>query len=369
MRRILVLVSDLGAGGAERVVVSLASAWVQRGLEVHVVATFSSRPRQHYQLPGAVSFTRLADFPGCTGRNPTAYWRRLSRLRRLALHIEPDVIVSFLTNVNVLGLLATTGADIPVIVSERVDPSSERETSWLLRRLRWATYPMAAGIVVQTARAGVSLASMIAGSTHVEVIPNPLPPDFPSAPREVRRAAGRKCVVAAGRLTWQKRFDVLIDSFSLVAGRFQDWDLKIWGEGELLESLIEQVNRSGLQGRVRFHGRTDSLWARLLEADLFVSSSDFEGFPNAMLEAMALGVACVTTDCPSGPRELSQDGDLAHLVPPADPEAMAVALQALMSDAAARERLGQRASEIVRRDYALPVILDRWNHLIEAVLR
>jgi glycosyltransferase involved in cell wall biosynthesis len=86
-----------------------------------------------------------------------------------------------------------------------------------------------------------------------------------------------------------------------------------------------------------------------------------------MLEAMALGVACVATDCASGPRELSRDGEFARLVPPADREAMAVALQSLMSDAGARERLGCKASDMVRKEYALPLILDRWDHVIETV--
>src|SRR5690606_2940558 len=145
-----------------------------------------------------------------------------------------------------------------------------------------------------------------------------------------------------------------------------DVDLWIWGEGELRDELERQVRDAGLNGRVFLPGRTDSPWAEMAGSEMLVLASAYEGFPNVMLEAMALGLPCVAYDCPSGPRELSQDGRAAVLVPLDDRERLAAEIERLLGDPEERRRLGALAATSVRERYRLAAVLEQWDRLILA---
>lgn len=132
--------------------------------------------------------------------------------------------------------------------------------------------------------------------------------------------------------------------------------------------LEAQIASLGLQSRIRLPGRTDTPWEALQQSDVFALTSRAEGFPNAMLEAMALGMPCVAVDCPSGPREISQDGRYALLTPLDDEDALTKNLEQLMSDAEQRRVLGTAAAEHVRRRYSLASVLEQWDKVFHAVL-
>jgi glycosyltransferase involved in cell wall biosynthesis len=162
---------------------------------------------------------------------------------------------------------------------------------------------------------------------------------------------------------------VLIDAFAAIAHRYPDWDLQIWGDGPLRPELEKRVRLQGLTGRVKLPGRTDRLCDELRQGDIFVLSSDFEGFPNVMLEAMAIGLPCIAADCRSGPRELAANGKLAMLVPPGRPVALASAIEQFIVDPDLRQEFGTRAAASVRQVYALSAILSQWDSLIASVAR
>jgi glycosyltransferase involved in cell wall biosynthesis len=171
--------------------------------------------------------------------------------------------------------------------------------------------------------------------------------------------------MAMGRLVPIKGFESLIRAFAALSDDFPDWDLHIWGEGPLRPTLTQQSQGAGLQERVFLPGRTEHPWRELAQADVFALTSLVEGFPNALLEAMALGRACVAVDCPSGPREISEDGEVALLVPADDAPALGQALAQLMGDSVLRDVLGRHAAESVRARYGLPDVLAQWDGLIE----
>jgi glycosyltransferase involved in cell wall biosynthesis len=195
-------------------------------------------------------------------------------------------------------------------------------------------------------------------------MPNPIavePPDKASAPPRPRRT-----LIALGRFGPEKGFDLLIDAFSRIAERHPWWDLWIWGDGPLRTELERQRDRLGLADRVFLPGRTSTPHEELRKADLFAMSSRREGFPMALGEAMACGLPAVSSDCPSGPRQIIRPDVDGLLVPPEDAQALASALSAVMGDDALRARLASRAPEVLER-FGLEQIMARWEALLSEI--
>ncbi|WP_269900473.1 glycosyltransferase family 4 protein [Paenalcaligenes faecalis] len=359
--KILFFVSSMNAGGAERVAASLANAWVQQGDEVCLVPTHLGTESSFYHLDERVQFQPLKDslswFPPFL--TPV---RKLRSIRQLHDRFEPDVVVSFLTNVNVNVLMALRGVSTPVIVCERTNPVVSRSADKRLQSLRTKLYPKATRVVVQTQDAAHAFAAAEPNLGDLAVIPNPIPPVLASLPlaAEVEKKTNCK-LVAMGRLVPAKQFDQLIQVFGLLAEEFPEWTLHIHGEGPERENLQRRAELVGCKDKVFFPGRTEEPWRVLAEAQLFVLTSAYEGFPNVLLEAMTLGLPCVTVDCPSGPKEISNNGRDASLVLPDNEQALRRALSELMIDPRLRGVLGQRAAASVRERYGMAAILDHWD--------
>lgn len=379
--RILFFVSSLNAGGAERVATTLANAWARRGDEVTLVPTYLTKQPSFYPLDDAVRLQWLADRPGSSLSRWLPGLGKWLQMRRLIRQLRPDVIVSFLTNVNVNVLIASAGLAVPVIVSERTNPAHSQNTGRILRFLRRWSYRRARIVVMQTQASVQPFRALVPSVSDIAVVPNPLPAELSAMSAHTGRDAGTDMLpqqpgqdglrggelVAMGRMVAIKQFDVLIDAFAQLAPRHPAWTLTIWGDGPLRDSLAAQVDRLGLNGRIVLAGRTSRPWEALSRADLFVMTSRVEGFPNVLLEAMALALPCVALDCPSGPAELSRDGQDARLIPLDAPHALVGALDELMSDTGLRQQLGTQAAVSVKQRYGLPAILAQWDAIFERV--
>jgi len=173
-------------------------------------------------------------------------------------------------------------------------------------------------------------------------------------------------VLAAGRLTSQKGFDLLIDAFAPVARAHPDWTLKIFGSGPLRDELQQQIDRLGLGARVRMMGRTRRMGDELAKASVFALSSRYEGFGMVLIEAMSAGVPVVSFDCPRGPGEIVHDGEDGFLVPAVDVPAFAAALERLVGDEALRRRLGAAALRTAAR-YDPETVGRRWDALLDVL--
>lgn len=363
--KILFFVGSMNAGGAERVAAELANAWAQRGDQVCLVPTFLGTTDSFYDLDSQVQFRPLSQQVGWfpPGLTPLRKWRAI---RKIYKDFQPDVVVSFLTNVNVNVLVALKGMATPVLVCERTNPVFSQSADKRLKKLRSKLYPRAARVVLQTEDAAEAFAKLEPQLGAMAVVPNPIAADLAQLPLAAEVEKTEACqLVAMGRLVPAKQFEQLIQAFAMVAEQHPEWTLHIYGEGPERAKLEQRAELAGLEDRVFLPGKTTTPWQSLAQAQLFALTSAYEGFPNVLLEAMTLGLPCVTVDCPSGPKELSANGHDAVLVPLDDPAALEQALSELMADSRLRGLLGQRAAVSVRERFGMKQVLEQWDQIFE----
>ena len=364
--KLVLVIPSLDGGGAERVMTALANAWVHDGHTVTLV-TLAADLTDKYKLDAAVRRVALG-VTGCSVTPLDAIGHNLVRIRALRREIElaqPDAIVSFLTRTNVLVLIAAGKWRARVIVSERSAPGA-RWVGGMWGALARPLYRRAAAVVAQTRRCADQLEALV--GCAVEVIPNPVAAasGFDTATTLPAHTDGAKTVLAVGRLVTKKGLDLLIAAFAQIARRHPAWRLEIVGEGPLRHALEQTIRDHGLADRVTLPGFDKNVREKMRRADLFVLPSLIEGFPNALLEAMAEGRACISFDCEMGPRELITHGDNGWLVPTGDTRGLAAALDMLMEDDVLRAELGARAQEVCKL-YSTSEILGRWNKLLARI--
>ena len=362
--RITLVISSLSGGGAERVMSIMANYWAANGGRVTLV-TLSSETTDCYALhPGvervALGLMTPSERPWVALRNNL---RRIRRLRRAIRRSRPEVVISFIHRMNVLTLLAVFGLRVPLIVSERTDARKHR-IGHVWSTMRRLFYPKAHAVVVQS-NAMRSWAETFVQEDRVYTIPNPVAPPTASVGAVSLSPSGPRAV-AMGRLGFEKGFDLLLRAFAKCAVDYPNWLLVLLGEGEERKRLTELATKLGIADRVRMPGLVREPVAILRGAGMFVLSSRYEGFPNALLEAMACGVPVVSFDCPSGPAEIVRDGVDGVLVPPEDVDALSAAMKHLMSDENERRRLASRASEVLQR-FGVKKVMKAWETLVKEV--
>ncbi len=355
--KILIAIPTLSAGGAERVVTTLANEWSRGGRDI-VIATFEPGEAQpFYPLGASVRLLKL-DLPPVSkpiGRAIAQTAKRIRALRRTIKAERPDVVISFLTKMNVMAALAADGLGVPVIISERNNPYIQT-FGRLWRGAIAVAFPKAFAFVTMTQGAADFFPKSQRRRTRI--IPNPV-----SIPALERSPGPGRTLTAVGRLTAQKRFDRLLEAFARVADDFPGWSLVIWGEGELRADLEALVQKLGLGARVRLPGLTEKPGGWLAAADILALSSDYEGWPNVVIEALAGGVPVVAVDCAFGVKEILEGGALGLIAPREDTDAFAAALARMMRDENLRRDFSAKGREAARQ-YAPEAIAATWDALI-----
>lgn len=363
--RLTLIIPSLGAGGAERVLSILANNWAERGWDITLITLDDGSVPPFFTLSEQICHCTLRVLQD----SPTwwhAIFNNLIRIRRLRKTIEdnhPDAVISLLDTTNVLTLVATRGLRIPVIVAEHIDPA-QYQIKPIWNALRRFFYPFADSVVVLTHRALAFFPASITARTVV--IPNPVIKPSLDKPETLSLPHGNR-IVALGRLVKQKGFDLLLEAFSQLSERYQDWYLVILGEGPERPILEAQCRQLGLQKRVFLPGQVPYPEAVLSHSALFVLPSRFEGFPMALCEAMACGLPVIAADCPTGPREIIREGKDGLLVPTENPKALAEMMDRLMSNELERQQMGKHATEIVDR-FHLKNIMEQWDSLVNKVI-
>lgn len=355
--KIVLVQAGLSAGGAEKIVNLLAGHFAGKGHQVTVLS-LAGMPDHSYFTYGSEIRVESFQTGNTNNRGLSARLANIRWLRGKFREIRPDLVISFLTKVNLFASIAARSAGVPVIVSERNNPNLQHAKSpW--RFANRITGLLANRMVMQTRQAADSLPqysrrrAVVIANPHTYWGSTPVLPQDPPA------------FVATGRLDRQKGFDMLLDAFGQVAAAVPEAMLTIFGDGPEKQNLSDQVNRMGLEGCVQLAGRTEKPGDWIKSGNLFVLSSRFEGFPNVLVEAMSAGFAVVAFDCAWGPGELVSDRSNGLLVENASVEKLAEAMKELATDADLRARLSSLAPQAVE-SLSQDAIFAKWDDLISA---
>ena len=357
--KVVCYINKLGGGGAERVMSVLANGLYRSGHDITLVTDYSVSDTypldpsiQHIVLDGA--------FTGATkkGRIQRTV-RRIFQLRRICRNLQADIVISFMRDSNFRAILATLFLSTKSLISVRVDPKigyKKCSTAILARSL----YPLADGCVFQTPDAQAWFPEPIQRKSRI--ILNPVSDSFYSTCGEPLR---EKRVVSCGRLEHQKRFDLLINAFARVCDDFPEFTLEIYGTGKLEETLQAQINSIHRQERIKLMGRCSDVPNTIRDASLFVLSSDFEGLPNALMEAMALGLPVISTDCGGGGARALIENEVDGLIIPCDnAEALSEAIYSSLKDIDSAIMRGNRARQKAL-NYAASHVVAQWEQYIK----
>lgn len=351
--KVSLVIFALGNGGAERILSTLANRWSRQGHQVDIIL-LGKNNQADYPLDPSVNVVALgldSKSSGIAGA-VSGNLRRTRALRQQLRILEPDVVVGFMDSTNVLTALASVGL-CRTVLTEHTVPTVCMTRLWKILRL--IAYPLADVVVVQTEEARKHYPRYL--GRRVVVLPNPV--KFP-----LTKDVGReKVVVSMGRLSPEKRFDVLIRVFSDVYSDFPDWRLIILGEGAERERLEELSVSLGVSDRVSLPGWQKSPADYLASSSIYAMTSEFEGFGNAMVEGMSMGLPVVAYDCPVGPRSILRDGEDGWLVANDDDVGMSMALRSLMIDENLRAKMGRSAQQ-VRDRFNEEVVMGRWDDLL-----
>lgn len=346
----------------------LANSWAEKGWPVTLITFDDGKANPFYKLHPSITHLTIG-----TARASSNILHGLKNnflhirvLRQALKKSDPQAIVAFTSRVNVQVILATLGLDLPVIVSERSVPT-HRSLGKIWSFLRRFCYAKASCLVVQSQ--GVLSYFSDISKLKMRVIPNPViePKGLESGLDSENMASGKKVLMSMGRLVEVKGFDLLLRAFAKVAQEHSDWSLVIWGEGPLRTSLEKLRDDLGLHHNVQLPGLTNAPAKEMYRADLFVLTSLWEGFPNVICEAMACGLPVVSFDCPFGPREIIRENIDGVLVPHKDVDALANSLQSLMDNEEKRNRLSERAPEVLER-FGLEKVMEMWKEELNASL-
>lgn len=367
-KNIIIVVSAMNLGGAQRVVSILCNHWLDYGHKVTLISTFTGQKKDHYSVSNGVKLVSLKISPDFTNNRILKLPFKLIQLRKLIKKEKPDIVISFLTRINTAAAISTIGLKIPLIISERIwTPFATLNSKlfWFYRLL----FKKVSKTVVQTQKSMAWLKCHFP-SLDVEVIPNPVLYPIPlqqgiMAKPQKFISSKRKLILACGRLHKSKQFDLLIKSFIQIQKEFVDWDLAILGEGEEKERLEKLVHDMNCKSRVFLPGAIGNMSDWYERADVFVLSSIVEGFPNVLLEAMSYGLPCISFDCHTGPREIIQDGFNGILIDPDKKiSGLMKALKRVLDDEFLRDKIGKNALE-VRSRYSVDSIMKRWDKILE----
>ena len=375
--RITIVIAGLGGGGAERVCVNLANAWVERRHHVTIL-TVNQNSAPAYAIDPRVEradigwprwatneeLNSAAIAPIIRGLHDAGCAKQLMEqitilalLRHAILARKPDVVISHIDVTNVLVLAALAAANVPVIVCEHTDNTRISLGSW--QNVRAALYRRARAVVASHPN---SAAWLEGHGARAYTIPNPLitPP-----PRSHDRNGSRLRLVTLTRLSEEKRPGWFVHAFASIAKNFPEWDFDVYGDGPLHSSIANLVG-SVAPKRIQLRGFTDAPYDVLNEADLFVSTSWVEGFGNSIWESLACGVPVVAMDAGAPVRSLVRDGVDGLIVNENYVDALASALASLMGDNERRKAFAVRAPEVLTR-FPLEAALHSWDQLLAEV--
>lgn len=383
MRIIIIHRSFALVGGAERVITEKANYLSDKGHQVMLVSYEQGQHVVPYQLHPMVQFKDL----NCRFFTLSKYSAplRLYRFILLRKHFKEllrNIVVDYCPDVIVLAsdwqflidkVLAAAGK-VPVIaefhnaydfITKKIGNTDNGIKDWVTKcyyKYSLKHFKRCAHLVVLTEN---DAKHWRMHSNHVSIIPNPLT-NYPEVVDDVPKDFGR--IICVGRLNAQKRIDRLISAFSMIADKYPEWHVDVFGEGDEKTSLLRQIRNCHLEKRIILHAPTKTIYDEYKKSQFLVLSSAYEGFGLVLIEAMACGLPCVSFDCPSGPSEIIENGVSGLLVKEGDVIDLSSKIEWMIIHEAERNQMAKK-SRIVALAYLPSTIMKEWEFFYESVIK
>ncbi|MFI0447635.1 glycosyltransferase family 4 protein [Actinomadura sp. 6N118] len=375
MKITYVLLHAYGMGGTIRTVINQANAMAAAGHEVGLASVVRRRDGSHFTIDPRVEMVDVVDQRAVRPVQPAHSEPGVQvpvgePAKETFTRVVEDTFVEFIQGLDD-GILVTTRPGLNLLAARHAPERLVRVAQDHMHLGRYKPgvraailedYPRLDAVVSLTRKDRAEYEQALNGQVRTAHIPNPL--HSLSAPRTDHSS---KVVVAAGRLTRQKGFDLLIPAFAQVVHRHPDWRLYVYGSGKAEGRLRKLIHGHHLYNHVFLMGPTKHLDRELSKSSIYALSSRFEGFPMILLEALNCGLPVASFDCPTGPGEIIVTGENGLLVPHEDGEGLAAALCRLIEDAPLRRRLGEAGRETATR-YGPDAIRSRWEALFAELI-
>lgn len=360
---------SLQGGGAERVIASLSNEMAKKN-DITIVTVHNNE--DYYNLDRSIRRIRIDKKTQDSKSGMKKIIEKLSikRIWNLARIIDsesPDVVITFLPLPSLYIMIAKRLnkkiKKTPVILSERADPNKEYQNKLVFVAMK-KLFKNADGFVFQTEEAKKFYDGIIECKTAI--IENPINESFLG--HKIPRIR-RKVIVSCGRLEAQKNYKLLIGAFSEISRELPEYTLEIYGEGNQKDELLKYADELEIKKKVFFKGRVNDLANKIADAGVFVLSSDYEGMPNALMEAMALGIPCISTDCPvGGPRALIKNGWNGILIDVNNRRQLSNAIMEVLTDTNVSSAISKHGI-ISSNNYSVEKIAKKWRTFMQSVLR
>ena len=380
IKKIMFHINSLGKGGAERVVSLLANEFAKNEIEVVIATEWYSE--EEYELNVRVRRIHVGLSESDENASRIAkQWIRIRNLRRVIVEEQPNVVLSFCVKANYRAMMATVGTGVPVIVSVRNDPKIDYvgKSNNIMNKL---FLNRAAGCVFQTQEAKEFFDDVLQQKSII--ICNPVNEKYLHAERK----NAKKKIVCVGRLVAQKNQMLLVNAFENILQKYEDYELYLYGDGsddECKEELLQYVSNKTIQvksksqnektekhvelkDKIHFMGLSSTLEKDMADAAMFVLPSNYEGMPNALMEAMALGLPVISTDCPcGGSRYWIEPGITGQLVPVKNVKSMTQAMEYYILNPEEAEKMGKKARQCLE-EATLDKVYEQWQQYILQVI-
>lgn len=350
--RIAFIIGTMKRGGAERVVSLLANYYIKKNWEVDIILLLGNEIE--YELDPNINIILLSnDKKTRIGQLPN--W--IYGMRTYMKNYKPTTVLSFIARINIITAISSIGLKLNIVVSERNDPSKDGR-SIFVRLATEYVYRRVNHVVFQTKEAQSYFSESVKANSTI--IYNPI-----SVPYKTRYSPGH--IVSVGRLERQKNHKLLIKSFKSIHHMYPNYTLTIYGEGTLRNELERLIDSLGLNGSVFLPGNVQNIHEKLTQKEIFVLSSDYEGLSNALLEAMTMGMPCISTNC-AGSKEIIESGKNGLLIPIGDEKKMVKAMKLLIENKNFAKELGREARK-KSKYFSSDLILKEWEKILEEDLR
>ena len=349
MKKVIIVTGSMKRGGAERVISIVSNYYASLGWDVYIISCLF--PEIEYTLDSSI---RTIDISKQERNQILDAPRIICNLRKIIKQQRPDAVLSFMVTINIITAIACKGLNVSFFPSERNDPAVGR-SRFLQKAGEWA-YGQSTLTIMQTKKARDFFGRKVKDKSVI--IPNPVTvQDFACADKE-------KTIVTVGRLEKQKNQKMLIEAFSKFHKNHPDYRLRFFGRGSLESELITQVNNLGLKDSVDFMGNVNDVHHQIRKASLFVLSSDFEGLSNALIEAMMMGLPCISTDC-AGSDEIIDNRESGVIVKRGDVIALTEAMSNLIDDRVTADKYSTEAHQRATARFNAETVCRKWKEIVE----